>query len=77
MKIAFETDGIFLLDLITALWEIGYEKGPQYRVIGKVGSAHHIEFKPDCAAGLTPVSFAAAISLRMPGTWHMKVRPLH
>jgi hypothetical protein len=77
VKIAFETDGVFLLDLITALREIGYEKGREYRVIGKVGSAHHIEFNDDSAGGSTPVSFAASISLKMPGAWHLKVRPMH
>ena len=77
MKIAFETDGVFLLDLITALREIGYEKGREYRVIGKVGIAHHIEFKDDCTGGSTPMSFAAFISLKIRGAWHLKVRPVH
>lgn len=76
MKIAFETDGIFLLELITALREVGYEKGLQYRVLGKFGSSHHIEFKDDCVGNLAPLCFAAFISFMMPGAWHSKVRPV-
>ena len=76
MKIAFETDGIFLLDLIKALKEVGYEKGLQYTVLGKFGSYHHIQFNNDCVRNFTPLSFTVFISFMMPGAWHSKVRPV-
>lgn len=76
MKIAFETDGIFLLDLVRALQEIGHEKGREYRVIGKVGNSHHIEFEDECTGGLAPASFAVFISFMMQGAWYSKVRPV-
>lgn len=75
MKIAFFTDGIFLVDLVNSLGAIGYKRGDDYSVIGKEGSFHLIEFKGHATVGHTETSFRCRLSLVLPGAWYQKVRP--